>query len=105
MRNVTITYDDGEKRLISKYDEELQKLFLKRSWDKHFMKKTQSFGIDLEAFNGLCDRGLEEIILYEQDMKNTYKATPEKFKEHAQYTDYGEHRKQIHLEIKHWDRD
>jgi len=99
---VTITQDNGEKRLIGHFDKEDKTLYVTRSRKKHFMKKLGAWGIDAKAYRGLMERGLTFVVLYDKDSGKRYITEARNFDEKGEYKHFKPHRAQIFLAERYW---
>jgi len=70
--------------------------------EKHFFKKGNAYGIDLECFEKYAVKNCSFIIIKELDTKKQYFIDIKDFQEHAFYLHFKPHRKQIFCNLIHF---
>jgi len=73
------------------------KFYKKVSKNKHLHYKTNSWGIDAEAFNKIIFLECSEIKILDEDENTLYECSVSYFKTYGQYLHFKPHRAQIFL--------
>lgn len=102
MRPIRVKQSNGEIRKVGVYDDETKTLYIYRKKSKHFMHKIKAWGLDAEIFDQLCESGLKDIILYENESHTKYRVKVKDFLNNGLYLHFKPYRVQIFLKEKHW---
>jgi RecB family endonuclease NucS len=102
LQQINIEQNDGQTRLVGKYDPAKHILFLYREREKHFMRILQAWGIDFSVFKLLKSEGLELLHIEVKGDRAIYEADVLDFVKHGIQREYGNYGLQIFLPEKYW---
>lgn len=91
---VFIDEEDGNGRMIGTFKDGVYRKIVRKS--THLMKKFDAWGIDKNAFDELCEKGMKEIRILDTEDDVVYSATPEDYKKEDWVQDLG-HGEQMFL--------
>lgn len=93
---MTLYYKDG--KIVG---EKIGLSFVKKvQYSKHFFRRGDAWGIDLEIFNKASAAGCRFITIKDTENNIVYTTTFDIYKKHGFVLDYGEYGEQIFLKIK-----
>lgn len=100
-RNIEIKEKDGTKKTVGKYDAE-NKIFTSiRKRSEHFLRKTNSWGIDQKVVEFLIEKRAK-IQIKDSESKWTYECSAIEFDAHGHVLEFNQHRPQYFLPLEYW---
>ena len=101
--DVTITVDGIQKK-IGLWDKDSKVFFVRRNIQKHFMRKTNSWGLDQKTYEHLKTLGMKKVSLMVYPQNKRYECEIKTIDENKTMANFGNHRLQIFVNEKFWRR-
>ena len=97
--NITI---DGIQKKIGLWDKDSKIFFVRRNIQKHFMRKTSSWGLDQKTYEHLKTLGMKKVSLMVYPQNKRYECEVKMIEENKMMANFGNHRLQIFINKRFW---
>lgn len=97
-----VIQNDTKIRSIGNYYSETKTLQTSRKRSIHFHRNFNAWGIDKRELENLIGKGMEYVVVFEQEANKKFKASVVDFMEYGKYAHFKPHRPQLFLEESHW---